>query len=181
MKIKDFKQEGNYATFVLEGDVKVANALRRYLIGGVPVYAIDKVIFYENESSFFNEYIAHRLGMIPIKVKKDVEDGRVMLDEKGPKKIYSGDLMPNSKDIEIPIKNIPIIELLEGQTLRLEGVLKKDRGLHHAKFQSGIASYRQLDDNTFEFFVETLYHFEPKELVEKAKAQIREDLKKMLP
>ncbi len=181
MKIKNFKAQDNYATFVLEGDIKLANTLRRYLIGGVPTYAIDKVVFYQNTSSFFNEYIAHRLGMIPVKVKEPIEEGKVLLDVSGPKKVYSGDLIPENDSIEIPIKNIPIIELLEGQVLRLEGILKQGRGINHAKFQSGISSYDQVDEKTFNFFVETLYHYEPKELLDKAISQIKEDLKLLIP
>ena len=32
----------------------------------VPVLAIDKVTFYDNTTAFWDEYIAHRMGLMPI-------------------------------------------------------------------------------------------------------------------
>ena len=43
-----------------------ANALRRIMINSVPAFAIDSVTFYKNTSAMFDEYIAHRIGLVPI-------------------------------------------------------------------------------------------------------------------
>ena len=54
--------------FILsETDTSVANALRRIMIGEVPTLAIDLVEFAENTTVLNDEYIAHRLGLVPIR------------------------------------------------------------------------------------------------------------------
>jgi DNA-directed RNA polymerase II subunit RPB3 len=64
--------EGNVCELVLSGtDPSVANALRRVMISEVPCLAIAQVDVLENTSVLPDEFIAHRLGMIPIQYKDE--------------------------------------------------------------------------------------------------------------
>mmetsp|Transcript_12943 Transcript_12943/g.32655 ORF Transcript_12943/g.32655 Transcript_12943/m.32655 type:complete len:325 (+) Transcript_12943:132-1106(+) len=67
-KIKILHMAPHEMRFILsETDTSVANTLRRIMIAEVPTLAIDLVEFHENSSVLNDEYIAHRLGLIPIR------------------------------------------------------------------------------------------------------------------
>ena len=75
MKLSILESDDKSVRFRLEGtNFSFANALRRSMINSVGSLAIDSVTFYENSSAMFDEYIAHRIGLVPIYTPKDYDE-----------------------------------------------------------------------------------------------------------
>jgi len=190
LKIEKLKTKGENVTFTLkEADSATANAIRRVIMSEIPVLAIDEVDFYENTSALFDEYIAHRIGLIPIKADLGIEKGKskvtFSIDCKGPCTVYASNLKTKDKEAKPAYERIPIMKLGEGQSLRLEGIAREGIGKEHAKFQPCFCSYKQhkTDPTTFEFEVESFGNMPPKKLLEKTLKIITnkaEELKKQV-
>lgn len=156
-----------YIKFLLKNSFPAfANSWRRAMKSLVPTMAIDYVDFYVNNSFFYDEMIAHRLALIPIKTpdrfnlpEKCVCKGvgcpncQVVfrLNVEGPKVVYSGDLVSEDPEVHFVYKNVPVLELFKGQQLMLEAVARLGTGKEHAKFQSvSVCAYKIVPKITIE-------------------------------
>ncbi len=155
MDVKIVEEKENSLRFVLKGASHAyANALRRAMIAEVPAMAIEDVIIIENTSVLYDEVMAHRLGLIPLKTdldayvlpeecdcKSDLGCSKCRasftleaeaVDE--PVMVYSSDLKPEA-DVTPVSGGIPIVKLGPRQRLKLELYARLGRGIEHAKWQ----------------------------------------------
>lgn len=179
MKFSISKEEGNRLEFELSDvNTSFANAVRRYSINSVPVFAIDEVTFYENSSSVFDEFIAHRIGLVPILTPSGTpknSEVNFYLDAKGPKVVYSSELESKDKDVKPAKGKIPIVTLGENQELRLEGKAVLGTSHKHAKFQPGLSAY-EISDGKYKFVLESFYQMEPRDLLSRAVSALEDDI-----
>jgi len=170
MDINMSLENGNKLEFLLKGStVPFSNLVRRYCLSQLPVFAIDRVTFYENNASLFDEYVAHRLGQLPIVSEGGKSDDEVVftLEAEGPSTVYSRELKSTDSKIKSALDDIPLLKLLEGQNLRLEAKARRGIGRQHAKFQPGLISYEALSQNEFKFKVESFMQLEPRDMLSK--------------
>lgn len=156
MEIDVLEQRDNFLRFIIRGITPAAaNAIRRTAMAEVPTMAIDDVIFIDNSSVMFDEQIAHRLGMIPIKtdltsysLSEDCSCGgqgctgcevSFTLEKEATsdlEMVYSGDLVSQDPAVGAVIEKIPILQLARGQKILVEAIARLGRGIDHAKFQA---------------------------------------------
>ncbi|MCL4389001.1 MAG: DNA-directed RNA polymerase subunit D [Candidatus Marsarchaeota archaeon] len=185
MKMEMLDDNRNTMKFVLkEATNAYANAVRRAATGSVPTFAIDAVTFYENSSAMFDEYIAHRIGLVPITTPSrgysEKDEVVFTLEAEGPKTVYSKELKSADKEVKAANDAIPLIKLAEGQRIRLDGKARMGVGSTHAKFQPGLVTYEQKGDDTFEFYVESFGQMPPKQIINKALDAIEEQADSLL-
>ena len=187
MKVQILDKSDTELNFVLEeSNPQFANAIRRIAIGEIPILAIDSVDFTQNDSVLYNEVIAHRLALIPLifdhkdfHFRSEHEGNKTCarcevvfaIDKKGPSTVYSRDMKSSNKDVKPLHDNIPIVELHEGQRLKLEATAILGFGKDHAKWQASNSSYKyhesngKVDKTKFVFNIESVSGLKPEEIV----------------
>ncbi len=123
----------------------LANAIRRS-VEEIPALAIDEVEIFKNDSALYDEVLAHRLGLIPLKTDSKMNEKTsidLTIKKKGPGKVYSGDLEGGAKII---YDNIPITLLEDKQEIEVICTARLGKGTEHAKYVPGLVYYRHLTE-----------------------------------
>ena len=148
----------NSIKFILSDiSLAFANAIRRTALADVPSLVIEDVYVLRNTSPLFDEFIAHRLGLIPLKYNPDelelnfkgeCDCGGIgcnlctvtltlskETDNQSTSVVYSGDFISTQEGVEPISKTIPIVKLGPNQALELECMAQLGIGKEHAKWQ----------------------------------------------
>ena len=121
----------------------LANALRRS-ISEVPTLAIDEVEIFKNDSALYDEVLAHRLGLVPLKTEKSMSSKTKIdfkLSKTGPCTVYAEDLQGAGEVVQ---GKIPLTLLAEGHKLEIVATAILGKGIQHAKYIPGLCYYRHL-------------------------------------
>ncbi len=157
MEVKILEKDKTSLSLILDdANASIANAIRRTIISEVPTLAIEDVDFLENTSSLYDEIIAHRLGLVPIKTDLEIFNFReecsckngcskctlkLSLNKEGPCVIYSQDMKSEDSKLK-PIEGMPLLKLGKGQKISLEAEAVLGTGKEHAKWQPAVVSYK---------------------------------------
>lgn len=139
--MKILNKKYNQVTFSAEIDESLANAIRRY-VDQIPILAIDEVEISKNDSPLYDETVAHRIGLIPLKMDKTINEKsteQLALIVKKDGIVYSEELKGKVNPV---YDKIPITVLKKGQELEILATAKVGKGSKHSKFSPGFMFYR---------------------------------------
>lgn len=164
--IRVVEQDAEKIVFDMVGiDAPIANAFRRTLLEDVPTMAIHTCVFSDNTSIVPDEVLAHRLGLVPIRLDPrqyqfddelvfnlKVECTRVPdSDPDAPPEekyinssVFSGSLVCTTDPELRPVHDdILLAKLRPGQRIDVDCIVKKGYGWDHTKWSPvATASYR---------------------------------------
>jgi len=162
--IEIVEMEGNRIIVSMEGfPVAYGNALRRLALSDVPSMAIDFAYFYDNDTSVFDEIIAHRLGLLVLKSDEVLdkygspEECREASenDEHCYVKVYleaeagaestgfyvkASDLKFSDPLVKPVYPDTPLVYLAPGQRIHLVAYARLGRGFEHGKWSPASVS-----------------------------------------
>jgi DNA-directed RNA polymerase subunit D len=152
MNVKKIIEDGNLTKYLIKGtNSTMLNAIRRTIMSDVSCLAIDEITVYENDSPTFDEMLANRLGLLPIKTDlksyKDGETTKLILEKEGPGIVTSKDIKCTDPKIEITDKKIYITKLGNEKRIKLEMTAIMKNGREHAKHQPAIIAYNEVPIN----------------------------------
>ena len=151
------KTSGRYTFEVKNTSPAMANAIRRSSLELVPTMAIDTVEIRKNNGPLYDEMLAHRLGLLPLKTDlkaynepqkcKCNGEGcaqctlQLTLKTKGPCTVYAKDIKSQDPKVTPVHPDTPIAKLAKGQELEFIATAKMGTGTEHAKFSPGLVWY----------------------------------------
>ncbi|MCP3686219.1 MAG: DNA-directed RNA polymerase subunit D [bacterium] len=159
IEMLDADKKNNRLTFFLKNsEAAFANAIRRNAIEEVPTMAIEDVEFRRNNSSLYDEIVAHRLGLVSLKTDllsytlpekcKCGGEGcascqlKLTLKVNGPAMVRASDLKSKDPKVKPVFSETPIVKLLKGQKIELEATAVLGKGKEHAKWSPGLIYYK---------------------------------------
>ena len=152
----------------IDANESLANAVRKS-VSEVATLAIEEVEIFKNDSALYDEILAHRLGLVPLKTEKSMSSKTKIefkLMKKGPCTVYSGDLSGSGDIVE---DKIPLTILGEDHKLELVATATLGTGREHAKHIPGLCYYRHI--------LEVKSSAQIDKIVEKSKGLIKSEKK----
>lgn len=146
IKLDNYDKDKQKITFTTDMQFDLANAIRRSVLE-IPVMAFDEVEITKNDSALYDENLAHRIGLIPIKTGANKEL-KLKLQAKGPKIVVSGDFSPSTGGEP----NLPIVLLDKDQEVEVVGEARLGKGVEHIKYSPGLMYYKHnLDEKLLDY------------------------------
>lgn len=146
--MKKIKEDESKIIFQAEIEEGLVNAIRRYL-NQIPVLGIDDIEIVKNGSALYDEVVAHRVGLIPLKMGKvgTKKSGSLKLSSNNEGFVHAWELKGN---VDVVYNDIPITYLDKGQEIEFSAFAVEGKGIDHVKFSPGLMFYRNVAEITID-------------------------------
>jgi len=156
--LENNKEHGKLSFILKDSNPIYSNTLRRIMIDEVPTMAIEDVEFSKNNSILYDEMVAHRLGLVPLKTdlksynlpEKCKCEGKgcnrcqlkMVLKAQKVGTVYASEIKSRDPAVKPVFPDMPIVKLLKGQSLELEATAVLGKGKNHMKWSPCHAYYK---------------------------------------
>ena len=160
------------------------NTVRRMVMEEVPTLAVEDVEFHDNNSALYDEIIAHRLGLLPIKTdlssyslpktESDIVERSalctVRMELKSDKAgiVYAKEATSDDPSSTFVHPDMPVVKLIDGQKVHVNMYAVMGQGKEHMKWSPGLVWYAQQADvkvSNDKKLLETVRHKLPEQIV----------------
>ena len=158
-KIKEERKKNKLIFMMKGGDESFSNAIRRIILEEVPTLVIEDVEVKDNSSAIYDEMLALRLGLIPIKtdlssyqLPKSEEEiteksarCTLQIKLKAAKKgyVYAEEAESADPKCTFAYPKMPVVKLLAKQKIDVTMTAVMGKGKEHAKWAPGWAFYKK--------------------------------------
>ncbi len=158
-KIKDERKKNKLVLLVKSSDEVFVNTIRRLILEEVPTLAVEELEIKDNSSAIYDEMLALRLGLTPIKtdlksyvLKESCKCAgagcaqcELKITLKAGKKgyVYAEEAQSTDPDCIFVYPKMPLLKLLPKQRVDVTMTAILGRGREHAKWSPGLAFYRR--------------------------------------
>lgn len=158
LELLDWDKKGNrMRLMVKEGTDAFVNLIRRFAIDEVPTLAVEDIEFHDNSSALYDEIVAHRIGLIPIKtdlksynLKENCTckgEGcakcqlKIMLKSAKKGIVTASEAKSQDPKCTFVYDDMPITKLAAKQKIEFEATAVLGRGKDHAKWSPALVFY----------------------------------------
>ena len=141
--MKKIEEQKDSLKFTEKINLSLANAIRRS-VNDIKILAIDVCDVYKNDCAFYDEILAHRLGLLPLKNKK-VKEGEFIEYKFKAKGIDGGhEILSKELGEDVIYKDIPLVFLDKDQKIEIVAKARQGTAREHAKFSPGLFFYKKM-------------------------------------